>query len=89
MKIIIRYFAILSLYSAVYLYPFCGVELLQFYQYLWLRINFESIRTCITSVTCSCDQLDILGADYEQQVDTLATWTTQYRDLDGRLWIEL
>ena len=87
----IRYSAILSLYSAVYLYPFCGMELLLLHQYpnFGLRINFESTRICIASVTCSCDQLDNLGADYGRQVDILVTWTTQYRDLDGRFWIGL
>ena len=78
MRSVIRYSAILSLYSAVYLYPFCGVKLLPLHQYpnFGLRINFESTRICIASVTCSCDQLDILGADNGRQVDILVTWTT-------------
>jgi hypothetical protein len=70
-------FAILSLYVVVYMFPFCGVELLPFHQYhepsFWLRINFESTRICIVSVTCSSDHLDILGADYGRQVDIIMT----------------
>jgi hypothetical protein len=73
------------------MYPFCGVEFLPLHHYpnFGLRINFDSTRICIASVICSNDLLDILGADYERQVDTVATWTTQYRKLDARFCIEL